>query len=1025
MTKTLRLVAVANLLFSLCLPTACSKDKQLNQQLRNLIKQHHLDQPFQADSQSPSPLLADLGGDLFFSPDLSIDGSVACASCHHPSRAGTDGLSLPIGIGGVDSENIGPARLDAAKKNNDIADLQGFIPRNSPSVFNVAFYRKRLFWDGRVQYQESLATDDSSNTDKKTIIAGFGAAQHNPSNYLQENLLQTQARMPITSSFEMKGNHFPNRNSHEIEQDILSFLQSQERWCSAFARVYGIKSCDQLITLNNLTKALAAFQATLLFTDSPFQRFIEGDVLALNQQQKRGAITFLSSAKNGGGGCINCHNGKFLTNENFYNINIPPSGRGANDNGWDLGRHNVDKAAERFSFRVPTLLNVAHTGPYFHNGTVETLEDAISFMQLDPPEHSNETQIKLANIDYAKVSQAITDAFETGAAKSLLPNRLSDSQVKDLAAFLRSLSDQCLVEESCLDNVIRQTIKSPRQRNITRHQDNTPNNTLRSVNHTPQPPNIACKKTATVDSTPSLPLFTPHSLDIGITHQREVGLIKKGWLIDIVNYASVSALDLDYDCLDDLVFDAGSRGIKVYMQQPDGNFALRTNNLQLPPGAVNALVTDIDGDYQFDLFVGNYGQSSAQLIFNFQNQTDDIAQISTLSGPVISTTTGDIDGDGDLDAAFAMWRSFSSMKQPHLFYNDGNGNLSAENGFIELRQHEKHVSGDQHIKRQANLDIGVSDLTFTPNFADINNDGQQDLLLASDFFRSQVLVNKNGKLSDTTNKEVIDETNGMGATVGDFDNNGTMDWFVTSIVDKTTSGLAKGHRLYINKGDGVFARARIPNKDIEWSWGTCSADFNNDGLLDIFYISGYGEPLDTAKYETEPQKAASKNFLDSLTKYRNSTPTLLINNGGGQFEDRSKAYGFTEPFDGRGVACIDYQQDGDIDIIVAPLEGSPVLFRNNQSNDNNWIAFRFIGPAGNTEAFGTRVELSLRSGTQTRIVKFENNFVSRNSAQLHFGIGKETNVDRIKITTPAPDKKEVILSGLELNRLHILKVSEL
>ena len=1003
---------------------ACSNDAALDKSLQALIVEHELNQPFTPDLSPQSPLLANLGGELFFSSDLSIDGAAACASCHHPNHAGTDGIALPIGIGGQDSNHVGQERIDAAKAANPDLPLEGLIPRNSPAVINAALYRKALFWDGRVQYHDS--------PDGKKVIAGIGAAQHNPSNYLQENLLQTQARMPLTSSFEMKGGQKPNRNSHEIEQDILLFLQSQPRWCQGFAKVFGIKPCNELITLNHLTQALAAFQATLVLTNSPFQRYIEGDTQALTSNQKRGAIAFLTSKENGGAGCVACHSGKTFSSERFYNINIPASGRGANDNGWDLGRHNVDRSAERFSFRVPILLNVAYTAPYFHNGVAHTLEDAIRFKQASATTPKPAHTIELADIDYGAVNTAIKEDFDKGAGKPLLPETLGEERIQQLAAFLRSLSDDCLDSDACKQNLTHTVVASPRQQITQREsaaQGNATPNTNRRTAQPPQIPALNCAAQQHHTAEQGKSLFTQHSLDVGLQHKRSIGLIKKGWLIDVVNYASVSAVDLNHDCLDDLVFDAGDHGIKLYYQQTDGSFQDSPLPLSPAAGAVNALVMDLDGDYRYDLFVGNYGAAPAALYFDFQHQANDIVYLNSLTGPVINASAGDINQDGFQDLVVSMWRSFSSFKQPHLWFNDGQGNLSANEGFIQLAQHEKHVGGNDAVKRQNTLPIGVSDLTFTPNLADINGDGQQDLLLASDFFRSQVLVNRQGRLQDITDKTVIDDTNGMGAAIGDFDNDGDMDWFVTSIVDTTAPGLNRGHRLYMNNGDGSYQQAPIINKAVEWSWGACTADFNNDGYLDLFYISGYGEPLPSARYESAAQQKASEQFLDELKRYRDTKPTLLINQGNGYFVDESEAWGFTESLDGRGVACFDYEQDGDMDIVVAPLEGQPVLYRNHQQGQtisaNHWLALRIIGPPGNTKAFGTRVILHTAKENQTRQIRFENNFVSRNPAQLHFGLGTETKVDKLEVTLPPPANKTVVIKQPAVDQLHILRWEDL
>ncbi len=997
----------------------CSSERELDQQLRKLIQIHGLDQPFVADSQPASKMLADLGQQMFFSPDLSVDGNISCASCHHPTLAGADGIPLPVGIGGSDSTHIGQERIDAVRKINPEVDLQGLIPRNTPTVFNAALFRQNLFWDGRVQYQ-----DDPDHAGKKKVVEGVFPAQHNPSNYVQENLLQTQARLPLNAGFEMKGASVRNRNGHEVEQGILNFLQSQERWCKAFAKVYGVKPCNETITLTHLTQALGAFEATLIFTQSPFQRYAKGDDKSLTVEQKRGAIAFLTSKEQGGVGCVSCHSGNTFSSEKFYNINIPPSGRGANDNGWDLGRYNVDRTAERFSFRVPILLNVALTGPYFHNGVADTLENAIRMKQTAHDAVKPAKQILIDQFDYKAVTTEIAADFDKSAAKPLLPETLSETQITDLAAFLRSLSDDCLNDKSCTEKMVPEIVKSPRAPVVIRD-DASAYSVRKAV--AVEAPKLDCKRSATKRPVAgnSREGFTRHALDVGLDHTRAIGLINKGWLVDVVNYASVSATDVDYDCLDDMVFDAGENGLLFYRQQEDGRFERASLPYTKQPNGVNSLILDLDGDYRYDMFVGTYGKTPAAFVFDFQHRSDDVSNLVALTGPVINASTGDINADGSLDVVFGMWRSFSSFKQPHIWFGDQAGNLSSEGGFITLLQNENHVGGDEYIKRHSRMDIGQSDLTFTPNLVDIDGDGSEDMLLASDFFRSQVLKNTSGRLENITDKSVIDDSNGMGAAIGDFDNNGTPDWFVTSIVDRTLPGLTRGHRLYLNEGEGKFAQGTLVNKEVEWSWGACTADFNNDGALDLFYVSGYGEPLQTARYETEAQQQASGHFFQENARYASARPTLLINDGKGGFVDQTARYGLDQPLNGRGVSCFDYQQDGDIDIAVAPLEGSPVLFRNEDTTSNHWVSLRLIGLPGNTEALGTQVAVHTGKGVQRREVRFENNFVSRNPAQLHFGLSDADKIEKVVITLPAPNRKTVELSGLELDRLHVLYVSEL
>lgn len=997
-------------LLCVLLMSGCGEHNSTSERLESLIEAYGFDGQFEGDSTVTSDELVGLGGSLFFSPDLSLDGSVSCASCHHPSKAGADGIALPIGIGGVDSRNIGQKRLDIAQKANPDISLEGLIPRNTPSVINVALYRQAMFWDGRVKY----AANDKG---EKYIEAGFGAAQLNPSGYAQETLLQTQARMPITSAFEMKGGLAPYKNNHEIEQGILEHLQSSKVWCKAFAKVFANDDCKTAITLNNLTRALAEYQASLVFTDSPFERYIRGDEQALTEEQKQGAILFLSSKESGGVGCVNCHAGKHFTNEQFYNLGVPASGRGANDGGWDFGHQNVDKLAEKFSFRVPSLLNVSLTSPYFHNGTALTMADAIALHQQNKPA-DKATIIALDGLDYPAITRVITAqaSSEKSAAKRLLPVSLTDGQISLLVAFLESLTDPCLQQESCWKKIIYPVIETPRPET----EDELKPQVVRRVTHSAiTPPKLSCPHLQQEQETKWQ--FSRHASDIGLNHQRNVGLIKKGWLIDVVNYSAVTAMDVNYDCLDDLIFDLGEDGLKFYFQRPDGHFQEHALSAIWQPSDVTPMVMDLDGDYQFDLVIGNMGENAAHVVFDFLGQAENLPLLKPL-GPVINSSVADMDSDGDLDIGFALWRSFNTLPQEHLWLNDGIGNLTPLNK-ITLRQSDRDMGGNAFVKRLRKKDAGAPDLTFTPNFADIDNDGDDDLLLAADFSRSQVLRNDKGQFVDITDKTVIDDNNGMGAAVADFDNDGDLDWFVTSINDERLPAI-NGHRIYRNQGNGVFSKEVI-DLGTQWSWAACARDFNNDGWQDLFYISGFGEPLPSARYESEAQQKASKRFLQQTSLFSGSKPTLLINDGHGHFTDASKEAGLPDVLDGRAISCFDYQQDGDIDIVVAGLEGAPALFKNHLNGSKNWLALRLIGLPGNTEAFGTKVTVYTAENEQYREVMFENNYISRNPAQLHFGLGDETTVERIVIELPAPNRKVIEMGALPINQLHTIYLEEL
>ncbi len=191
-------------------------------------------------------------------------------------------------------------------------------PRNTPTVLNSAFL-KNQFWDGRA------AT------------------------------LEEQALGPIQASVEM----------NERLENVVDRLNSIQRYRNLFKEVFG--GNPPPVTPANIAKAIAAFERTLITPNSPFDRFLAGDRGAISKRAKRGWELFQSK------GCIACHNGPIFTNSSFQRIQVPGS--------TDLGRYTVTKKEDdKYRFRVQTLRNVALTYPYFNNGSVWKLRDAVKIM---------------------------------------------------------------------------------------------------------------------------------------------------------------------------------------------------------------------------------------------------------------------------------------------------------------------------------------------------------------------------------------------------------------------------------------------------------------------------------------------------------------------------------------------------------------------------------------------------------------------------------------------------------------------
>ena len=291
------------------------------------------------------------------------------------------------------------------------------------------------------------------------------------------------------------------------------------------------------------------------------------------------------------------------------------------------------------------------------------------------------------------------------------------------------------------------------------------------------------------------------------------------------------------------------------------------------------------------------------------------------------------------------------------------------------------------------------DYTFAPTFADIDNDRDLDLLVVADAGTSQVLVNQGDiggglyTFEYATDRDVITDENGMGSSVADFDNDGDLDWFVTAIslgdepdgrpTPEDNAGFnLGGNRLYRNEGNGIFTD-QTDSAGVRkgyWGWASCAADFNNDGLLDIFHVNGMDEP-GTNAYLEDPSR-------------------LFINNGDGSFTEYSEPLGITDRRMGRGVSCFDGDQDGDIDIVVSNNNDSATLFRNDGGNQLNFLNVELLGESPNTQGIGARVYVSTGGVTQMREIHNGNNFVSQNPAEQHFGLNQRASVDEVRVVWP-------------------------
>jgi len=333
-----------------------------------------------------------------------------------------------------------------------------------------------------------------------------------------------------------------------------------------------------------------------------------------------------------------------------------------------------------------------------------------------------------------------------------------------------------------------------------------------------------------------------------------------------------------------------------------------------------------------------------------------------------SVAFADINGNGRLDVAGTHWTDSGPepVHEGHLWLNQGDElvNVGESWGVSEFFEDE--------------------DWSFTPNFADLNGNGWPDLMIAADFETSEYFINEEGKgYRQVTDGEISDE-NGMGAAVADFNNNGHPDWFVTSIYHDFTGFPVgdSGNRMYLNDGEGklIDQTDQTGVRDGDWGWGTCAADFNHSGYLDIFMVNGWNAP--NSPFPPAPAR-------------------MFVNRGDGTFDEKAVELGVGDTGQGRGIVCFDFDRDGDIDIFIQNNRGEGRVYRNNAAQlGGHWLGIRLQGNAPNTAGVGARVTVISGELEQTREMNIPNHYLSTSPAELLFGLGEEEAIDLVRIRWP-------------------------
>jgi cytochrome c peroxidase len=311
--------------------------------------------PLPAVRDGFTPEQIDLGRLLFFDPLLSGDHSLSCAHCHHPDWGMADAHGRSAGRG---AQGEGAHRAGGTE-----------LPRGAPPLWNLAFL-SRFFWDGRAES------------------------------------LEAQVAGPLFAADEMANS----------EQQLESELNANMAYRQAFQQAFGPQAGH--ISMALVTKALAAFEASLVSLDSRYDRYAHGDEAALSEQEKRGHAVFRSFTVR----CSQCHTPPLFTNGELAVIGTPEPAGKEFDHGAGM---RAGSGALNGAFRIPSLRNIAVTAPYMHSGRFGTLEEVAAFYN-----------------DHRGHAAPAAEHLELHWHIALPAPTLNRRDVDDLVAFLKTLTDE-------------------------------------------------------------------------------------------------------------------------------------------------------------------------------------------------------------------------------------------------------------------------------------------------------------------------------------------------------------------------------------------------------------------------------------------------------------------------------------------------------------------------------------------------------------------------------------------------------
>ena len=529
-----------------------------------------------------------------------------------------------------------------------------------------------------------------------------------------------------------------------------------------------------------------------------------------------------------------------------------------------------------------------------------------------------------------------------------------------------------------------------------------------------------------VDGAPII--FTDVTARTGIKFIHRAGTREKRYLPDTAS-GGVALFDYDNDGWLDVYLINGSTVAALSGKEKSPRSALYHNNrdgtftdVTDKAGVANerwgfgVACGDYDNDGWTDFYVTNLGRN--RLYHN--NGDGTFTDTAEKMGVAVDTwatgaTFGDYDGDGRLDLFVAGYVDFDLKNAPepsaegtNFCQFRGQPVMCGPRGLKGARDYLFHNDGKSFT--EVGDRAGVADRRgyygFGAAFADVDDDGRLDIIVANDSTPNYLYRNKgDGTFEDISYvsgfalNENGREQACMGLAVGDYDNDGRIDLYVTNFSDDSNT-------LYHNDGEGLFTDVTFQAGHGETTipflgWGAGFLDYDNDGLLDVFVANGHVYP--------------QVDKFDWGTSWA-ERPLLYRNTNGARFESvpPATASGLAVVVPARGAAFGDIDNDGRVDVVMNHCDAAPTVLRNEAKQAGHYLSVKLVGSAKSPrDAAGATVYLTAGGKQQRRDVISGASYCSQSDLRLHFGLGTNTKVDRLEIRWPGGARETVEVKEID------------